>query len=977
VHQADAAPEPRGNPQAYIFFQSGFREHARLVSGRWPQSQPGVFGGGGLALEVGLGAAAARHLGWSQGARVFLVPFNSDPQEKIALTVVGILEPRESQDPYWLGDLSAFRAVEAEDGTQVPMYVQEAGFFGGLGVRYPMLLGSFRWHYVLDTDSLTAAKAVQARVALEALETDVNRIFPRSLVFSSLGWLVEDYLRSLSLARVPLFLFTSLVVGSVLYYLVLVSGLLARGRGPEAAVLGSRGATPLQVASLLGLGEGLVVVLPAVVAGPFLGAAIARVLPMGDYNLGEVSAGFSPSVFLIAVAAGAVCLAVFFASGLGVARRGIVQFPQSRARPLDNPARYRYAVDLLVLVTGGLIWWQVQGRGGFLTRRLSAEGMEADLSLLLGPALFLLAVGLLLLRVMPSLLRLLAWLADPLGVAWVAHGFRRMARDPFPSGALAVLLMLATALGVFGAIFGATLTRSQQDQARYAVGGDVLVSIQGSNLGSRQLREQLLDVAGVRRVVPAYRGALGARSRLSGGGISSLLAVDPVALPRVAWFRRDFGAGDLQELLSPLRWPGSPQRGVSLPQGTDRVGVWARAERPYPFNLWIRLRDSEGRYTDLLLGDLRFTSWRYLEAPLPENRRPDRSYTIVAFNLSGPRFASFGQGSLVLDDVTAMVGEDRKVVEGFETRRQWAPVPNLGLERDSLRFEAEAARSGKAGALLAWSEPIGGEPRGIFLPLGPFPIPALGSADFTLGQEVVGRVGGQPVRLVVRGTVDYFPTLFPRSGPFLLVNLEHLSDYLRILPLGRPPRPTEFWIGLSSRADRPQTLTSLREITPNLSTLRGGQEEADRARGNPLAGGAWDGLALVGLGALGGVAVLGFALYAAQAVQRARLELGLLRALGFTRRQVGLMLALEGLLVSVLAAAVGGVAGAWVARWTLGNLDVTVRGNPVVPPMVLAVDGQLAFLTYLALALAVDVATFIAVALTARLRLHDVLRVGE
>jgi hypothetical protein len=352
-------------------------------------------------------------------------------------------------------------------------------------------------------------------------------------------------------------------------------------------------------------------------------------------------------------------------------------------------------------------------------------------------------------------------------------------------------------------------------------------------------------------------------------------------------------------------------------------------------------------------------------------------FTLVALNISGARFAGYGEGSLALDAVTATVGGEQTVVEEFESGRPWMPLPNLGLQRDTVSYTQEAAHSGVAGALLTWKEHISEESRGVMLPPVPMPIRAIGSDAFTPGQEVVGELGGQPVSLVVWDTVRYFPTLYPDDRPFLVVGLEHLEEYMRSLPLARPLRPTELWVGISSGADRPQTLAAIRESVPLFSTVRDREAEARRAQDNPLAGGAWDGLALLGLGALAGIAVLGFALYAALAVQRGRLELGLLRALGFSRWQVGLMLTLEALLVTALALAVGGAAGVWVGRWTLGNLGITPEGLPVVPPMATVLDGRLVSLTYLAVALAAGLATLLAVTLAARLRLHEVLRVEE
>ena len=972
VRRSDDTPPARGAPTAYVFFQRGFQEHSRLLSGRWPQGPHGASDEGHLSLEVALGAEAAQSLGWAPGATLFLVPFGTAPEEKVAITVVGIVEPSDPEDLYWFRDISKFRL--GDEVPVVPLYTSEEGFFEGMGARYPILLGTYWWYVFLDVESLTAATAPGARHSLVALEADINRSFPRSLVLSAFDGVISGYQRDLALAKVPLFLFTSLVIGVVLYYLVLITVMLARDRGGEAAMIRSRGATVSQVGALLGLGEGLAIALPAVLVGPFLGWAIASVLPTGEPRL-EYSVGLSLSVFAIAAVAGLVCVLVFVASGMGVAGRGIVHFLRERGRPPERPAIYRYAIDLVALATLGLVWWQIRGREGFLTQRLLGEGLEVDPSLLLGPALALLAAGLLLLRVLPLLLRLLARLADPFGVPWLVHALRRMARDHSVYGPLAVLLMLATALGIFGATFGATLVHSGADQARYAIGGEIVVVPSQRYYGrsADELRKEMSRVPGVRNVVQVFRGDMA-----SGDSSLSLLAVDPADLPDVAWFRDDLAGKDMEELLSPLLQPLPADRGVPLPEGTERVGIWVNVDSLYPgYNLYLRLRDAAGRYESVLLDHLGFYSWAYLDTLMPEDPRLQPPFTLVAITIEGIPTSGYGSGWIALDDVTAVVEGEPMAVEGFESADRWRVLPNAGVEQITLTYDEEAAHLGRVGALYAWTKPIIRGTQGLVVPPVPMPIPAIGSASFRPGQELVGRFGSHPVGLVVRDTAEHFPTLYSEFGPFLVVNLAHLDGYLRILPLATPLEPTEFWVGLQGGAYKAQTIEALREVLPPYTAVRDREAMATRAEGNPMSGGAWQGLALLAAATLGGVATLGFGLYAGLAVKRARLELGVLRALGLSRWRVGMMLALEGLVVAVVGLGVGAVMGAWVGRWALGYLDVTAGGRPLVPPIDLALDRGVAALAYAEVALAAVVAILLALVLATRLRLHEVLRVEE
>ncbi|MEE8443228.1 MAG: ABC transporter permease, partial [Dehalococcoidia bacterium] len=663
-------------------------------------------------------------------------------------------------------------------------------------------------------------------------------------------------------------------------------------------------------------------------------------------------------------------------------RRSIVQFLQERARPPERPTVFRYAIDLLVLAAMALFWWQIRGRGGFLTEQLLGDGLEMDSSLLLGPVLALLAAGLVLLRVLPLVLRLLARLVDPVGPIWLVHGLKRVARDHLASGTLAVLLMLATALGVFGAALGSTLSQSQADQARYSVGGEIVTPPPKPDPYRPRLDpgEALAALPGVRDVAPIYRGTVTSAGSSSSSSGHSLLAVDPDILPDVAWFRENFAGKSLNELLRPLRRMTIAEQGPQLPAGTEFIGVWARAERAYTgYNLWLNLRGADGQHKRLQLGNLGVESWNYLEASIPEDLELQEPLTLVALYISGGPYTGYGKGSVALDEVTARVGEESTVIEDFESAGPWSLLPNLGVAKDTITYESEAAHSGNAGGLYVWTASISGSVRGLFVPPAPMPLPAIGSAGFSVGQELVGSVEDQPISLVVQGVTDYFPTLYPSEHPFLIVNREHLDAYMRVLPLflTKPTKPNEYWIGLHQGTDRTLILGTLHDVTPLYSRIRDREEQAERAASNPLAGGAWGGLALLGAIALGGVAVMGFSLYAVLAVQRSKVELGVLRALGLSRWRVSLVLALEGLIVAFVGIGIGAALGAWVGRWTLGYLGVTAGGRPVVPPMDLLLDGRLAAVTYVEVGLAAVLAMLLAFVLASRLRLHDVLRVEE
>ena len=143
------------------------------------------------------------------------------------------------------------------------------------------------------------------------------------------------------------------------------------------------------------------------------------------------------------------------------------------------PFIHRYYLDVFLLVIIGLLWWQTQNQDTFLVRSFGSGELEIDYTRLLGAILGLLAIGLLVLRFFPIALAVVVRLAEPVGPSWLVHGLRHVSRDPIVPAVLIVMLMLATALGVIGSTFSATLERSQRDQALYAVGADLKIDHAG------------------------------------------------------------------------------------------------------------------------------------------------------------------------------------------------------------------------------------------------------------------------------------------------------------------------------------------------------------------------------------------------------------------------------------------------------------------------------------------------------------------
>ena len=1008
VQALDGTPPSRGGPVGQIYFLTDIENHSRLTAGRWPSEAP-VAHDGGLEMETVVGVDVATRLGWDVGTKVFLLPFAFDPSQGITLDIVGVAEPLDAREEYWAGQSSTyFNIVNPPFGPSiVPVVIREGDFFRGLGQRFPLLVGNFSWLYDVERGLIDASLVQPTIDALSNLETDLNKSYPRTLVLTALDSTLKEFQVELLEARVGIFLFVSMVGLVILYFLAVTLSSVARIQSAEAGLFKSRGASGKQLVGLMAA-EWVGLVLAAMALGPLIAWALVKFLlaeGIDPAGLGRtIPVGLSKDMYLIGALGGVLSLVVIAVTGAGLARIGLVEFLRSRSRPPEKPIVQRYYLDLLVLVVVGFLWWQIEQRGGFLERDVLSGALEGDLTLRLGPVLLLLGAALFTFRLVPFLYRSAAWLSSVAAPAWVDFALRRAARDPVPYGAVFIMLMVAAAVGVFAATFQSTVASSSSHQSLYWSGGDLALIDPGTF--HQETVDSLAALEGVEAVSPFSWFPVRMADRVTRAG-ATLVALDPATLPETAWFRSDFADDSLEGLMASIRTTETPEMdSVTVPLGAETIGVWVDGselrEDHSQITIWARVSDSIGIHHSLILYDksvegeegrlIPGAGWTFLEGSLPSVQKFREPFGLVSIFATLPNRGSATQtpgGVVHLDDVTAkgpgVGGPDGLVIEGFESELislGWRLLPNAVREADVMTLSDRAARSGAQGIRLAWARSMGQPPKGIFIPPGVYPLPAIGGPGYVVGQHQRIWANDPLLTLDIRATARYFPTLDPGLSPFLIVSHRDYNRLVSRMPNGKPlPRPTELWLGLDSSIPRSSIIESINaENVARLSgsvRIRDSRAYEELAASNPLEGGGWNSLALVSLSSLTLAVALALGIFAAVSVRTAQIDLTVVRALGFSRRQLIMSLAVERLLSAVLAVGMGAALGYGISRWTLGLLDTTLTGRDILPPMITTYNGMLMTALAVDLGIVLAAAVLFTALMAGRLDQTEALRSGQ
>jgi len=227
----------------------------------------------------------------------------------------------------------------------------------------------------------------------------------------------------------------------------------------------------------------------------------------------------------------------------------------------------------------------------------------------------------------------------------------------------------------------------------------------------------------------------------------------------------------------------------------------------------------------------------------------------------------------------------------------------------------------------------------------------------------------QQITFTVAGILTYFPTLYDQGPPFVIGNLEYSFDSQG------GQYPYEVWLSLTPDADRQAVMAA--GTGYGLRTLRSSpQALLDLDLRRPERQGLF-GLLSVGFLAITLVTVIGFVAYTLLSFQRRLVELGVLRAIGLSTRQLSFLLVFEQTFVVVSGAMLGTTLGIVVSRLFIPFLQVRTGMYPETPPFVVQIDWERIALVY-SISGGLLIATIVAIVLLLRrMRIFEAVKLGE
>jgi putative ABC transport system permease protein len=455
-----------------------FEQHVELVDGRLPRLTPDG------PVEVLMTEKLADRLRPQIDQVYYVLDSGNNPTGNGTLVKIsGIWRPKDPDEPFWF-----YSEMLAEDilfTSTDNFFPSTENFSGRLLARDPRMITVALWFFGTDGSVIRSAAVPEIQEKIDGNIVEFAALQSGAQLDVSPGGVLPRHQQRVRDLTLTLTIFSIPLLGLVAYFVILIAGLVIQRQSMEIAMLRSRGVSRWQVLGIYLL-EGLLLGLLALIPGPLLGELAALLmtwvrsfldlLPVRDLPIELTQDAWQRAWQILALLIAASVVPAFAAAG-----HTIVSYKSERARLTRGPIWQRLGLDLILLAVVLYGYFQLNQRGtiAFLGVQASTGDPFTSPLLLLAPTLYIIAFGLLSLRLFPPIITVLTWLSDRLRGIVAVTALRYLARTSATYIGPVLLLVLTLSLSIFTASMAQTLDRQLFDQIYYTTGGDMQITDRG------------------------------------------------------------------------------------------------------------------------------------------------------------------------------------------------------------------------------------------------------------------------------------------------------------------------------------------------------------------------------------------------------------------------------------------------------------------------------------------------------------------
>ncbi len=947
----------RSSDSAVLQRFEGFSDHVDFVEGRVPVSDTQIENGI-VVGETAVPYKRAEILGVNVGDDIWLASNPADPAY-LRLKVVGRFNPIDLTDEFWF-DLG-FEATEPPAPSLIarhplPLFVAGESQFD-LVTGGPASIGSARWLVELDFNQINDQGPAATEWQIEAVARSLRSEFPESDVISPIPNRFSALREQITFARIPTLMMGGVVLVAAGFFSITSVGALIARRRVDMGRLRARGSDRSHIAVAYLYETAPIVLIPALLS-PFVAAGI--ILSIGhlsEYEAITLGMGMPVRIvwqsFALSLTGGfAVLLFIQWMANSG-ALLAIDSGRLNGTRVEGQPGYQRHYLDLILLLFGGIVLWDLTTEESVV---VGGATHLADISPLLvfSPAIFLGVTILVSLRVMPLIARLISSGLSKRGPAGVHILSATLARLRVSYAWPIAIVATATGALILSSTVAGTLEQSAVDQSGYQSGSDIRAVPVDFYSGTRtEVIENVRNIEGVSGASLGLR-AIGSMRDGGEGPPFDFLAVEPAEFAGIGIFRNDYSTEPLKELLLVLE-PESDLDSSLLPMplaiNSTHVGLRVKASSSQEYvRASLRLMDAAGRSWSVNLGRMDSTEWELRMNDVPEQAtKPVDVVGIIFFEQTNDEL-----GIPMSIYVDAIVSGNAKVdgevasgvvttVDSLDIVENWLPLASVkGIDTAVEGFEELRGSQISQGLLIDLGVGTNKGFRGV-IRTSTDAVPVLFSREAlivngsSVGDRTVLNVFEQSIPARIVGELEYFPTIDPGKGGFVVADANQLWTYLSMSSANSAGFLSELFIGLDDPNDQ-SVISEVSEEIAGIHNLISRQELLDSSLVSPLAVSGWRGSAIVTTVVAMLLGTFGFLAFSAIRPTGDRYNLAVLSCLGMSRLELTVVSIGEQLVVLFTGVVGGVIVGLLMARLSVDATTQTFAEGRVLPTIVSSTD---------------------------------------
>lgn len=407
---------------------------------------------------------------------------NAIRQVQTMATVTGVWAPTNPDEDFWF--ISPF-------GLSDGLLVTRETFETQVAEILPRPVDYVVYNYNLDDAPLQTELVEPLLARINTLRNDAFEKRQGMSQSNNVTPVLTAYVKASREMTLLMTAFAAPLLVIVLYFIVLVSGMVIRRQEMELITLRSRGASAGDTLGLYAIQSGIIGIIALILGMPLgylIGAFMTGTRTFLDFSgpirlsLADFLNVFHPQFLPFRFAVGAVIVATLatLLPAIGVSRSTVVLHSADRGRNLRSPLWQRMFLDVLLLVPVAYGYMQLsqQGNIGLFGRTISNENPLRDPVRYLLPMLLMTSLALMVARLFPLLMRTLAAFVQRLSsraplTTPMLLAARELGRSPKDYLGSLLLLIVATGIATFGASTAKTLDGHLTDSVYFFTGADL------------------------------------------------------------------------------------------------------------------------------------------------------------------------------------------------------------------------------------------------------------------------------------------------------------------------------------------------------------------------------------------------------------------------------------------------------------------------------------------------------------------------